>query len=1190
MKTIAYQTLSAILCLALINVNFRSFAQQSIYNFGRQKFVTGANGPTISMNNDAGLGEGTKTSQQGNYNGTDATFVNHAADDANMPGFSTTPFSCTAGVVWQVTGSPTSKLSSYNVNTGLTTVVASLSYEVNGLGYNETDGMMWGCDVNTSGNLLRIDATGSVTSFTISHLPTGNYYDVGVELPGGFLLVTEDNINTYYVIDINPSSANYLKLVNPANTSVAQSGTYGKSLGAVLNCNDLAYDPVNGLVYGVGSPGTTDQYKLISLNPSTGAVTKSTSKVTGSTIQSETLGYGSTYFDPSGILYVFADLQGKFYSVNVSTFTAALVSNSTAAQNNDGANCPGAFLSYLISGTVYADANGLNDNTVNGTGTNAGGTLTAVLYDNTAGIVANTATVASNGTYSLPATPGDSYTVYLLSSSVPTVGSTSTPTPSLSSGWVNTGEFLGSSTGNDGTANGVLPIGAVNAATSNANFGIDSKPTGTSSSNASQPNPNGGGAAAVSSTVFNGTDAEDGTYSGNLTGRTVTLNAASGGTLYYNGVAVTSSTTITSFDPTKISLDPTSTGATSPTFTYQVQDNASVFSSNITVTVPFTTPSRAISGTIWDDANSDAVKGTGESFTNAGGSIYVNLVSTSTGKVVQSVLADATTGAYSLGGLTNTAYKIILTTTSQATGNALSASTIPPGWIATGVNINGVASTSNLTGIITVASGTGAVTNQNFGVEQTPSASNVNTTYNNPGTTITVTAPTLQGSDPEDQAGTGSLAGKIVKVQSLPASGTLYYNGTAVTAGQTISGYTPSLLTFDPPNGAGSYTFNFSYVDNSGQASPAATATITIQCTSISISALASRTLFCASSSPITLTSTPVGGVTPYASFAWTGSGLTANNTQNTSATPTASNTYNVTVTDAAGCTATAGVNVTYDAPAPSVAQNCYGTSYQLTEINGSSWLWSTTSGGRFYPDASYSVLNDSDVSHLEAPYIKTAGSYTVQITDGNGCQGGVTFTVSFSGCTVLSSNQLNVNATRQGNAIYVKWSAGNETGVKQYTVERSEDAQSYTTAGNIIALNTGSHNYNFTDDVSFIECKTLYYRIKQVNNDGSSNYSSSIMVKCNSSDASQYVLQVSPNPLIANQRLLLTYTVPAGINKVQVMLTNILGQQVYNATLHPANGVNTVPISINNIAGGNYLLRLVGDKWVSKTVQIATK
>src|SRR5262249_46214968 len=85
---------------------------------------------------------------------------------------------------------------------------------------------------------------------------------------------------------------------------------------------------------------------------------------------------------------------------------------------------------FQVNGSIYNDANGLSNSIIDGALTDAGGSLKAVLYDNTTGQVANFVAVAAGGTYSFTAYSSDTYTVYLTTASV-SVGQTAIPTVTL---------------------------------------------------------------------------------------------------------------------------------------------------------------------------------------------------------------------------------------------------------------------------------------------------------------------------------------------------------------------------------------------------------------------------------------------------------------------------------------------------------------------------------------------------------------------------------------------------------------------------------------------------------------------------------------------------------------------------------------------------------------------------------------
>lgn len=122
-----------------------------------------------------------------------------------------------------------------------------------------------------------------------------------------------------------------------------------------------------------------------------------------------------------------------------------------------------------IAGNVFNDVNGLTDGIVNGTGTNLSGVLYVNLVDGNNKVVASVA-VANDGSYSFSNIGDGNYTL-VLSTTQGTQGNAA-PAASLPTGWVNSGENIGTAAGHDGTPNGVLPISISGSNITQANFGI----------------------------------------------------------------------------------------------------------------------------------------------------------------------------------------------------------------------------------------------------------------------------------------------------------------------------------------------------------------------------------------------------------------------------------------------------------------------------------------------------------------------------------------------------------------------------------------------------------------------------------------------------------------------------------------------------------------------------------------------
>jgi hypothetical protein len=224
-----------------------------------------------------------------------------------------------------------------------------------------------------------------------------------------------------------------------------------------------------------------------------------------------------------------------------------------------------------VSGTVWDDA----DNSANGTftniktnsetGTNAGNTLYASLIDPVTGKVISTTTVAANGTYTLTNCPANATGMSVVISTTAGVVGNNAPTGNIPSNWINTSPLT--QTFNTGTTN-----------MTGIDFGIEQLPNSVDQSytiampvlNTVMP-LNGSGTVA-SPGPLKGSDPEDGTLG---SGKTVVITQVpSNEQLYYNGVLVTNNTTITNYDPNKLSIKFTSNTVTSTSFNYAYVDAA----------------------------------------------------------------------------------------------------------------------------------------------------------------------------------------------------------------------------------------------------------------------------------------------------------------------------------------------------------------------------------------------------------------------------------------------------------------------------------------------------------------------------------------------------------------------------------------------------------------------------------------
>ncbi len=229
-----------------------------------------------------------------------------------------------------------------------------------------------------------------------------------------------------------------------------------------------------------------------------------------------------------------------------------------------------------VCGNVFNDGNGLTDNTVNGPGTDAGATLYAILYDNTDGRVADTMKVSPAGSFLLNAIAGNNAGIYI-STTPAEIGQVALPVISLPTGWEATGEnncgVIPACTGDDGTPDGILPLGIITVPVTEASFGINRQPV---SNDILQTIPYPTGGTITAGTVITGvegTDAEQGLLNGS--NASIIIDAVpDNAAMFYNGAPVNAGDTITGFDPLLLSFENITAGSVSVELDYSFIDDA----------------------------------------------------------------------------------------------------------------------------------------------------------------------------------------------------------------------------------------------------------------------------------------------------------------------------------------------------------------------------------------------------------------------------------------------------------------------------------------------------------------------------------------------------------------------------------------------------------------------------------------
>ena len=226
-----------------------------------------------------------------------------------------------------------------------------------------------------------------------------------------------------------------------------------------------------------------------------------------------------------------------------------------------------------------------------------------------------------------------------------------------------------------------------------------------------------------------------------------------------------------------------------------------------------------------------------------------------------------------------------------------------------------------------------------------------------------------------------------------------------------------------------------------------------------------------------------------------------------------------------------------------------------------------------------YALVSDFQGDYPD--WTPLSGPYELTITPFSGANGsgvaGSVFTISFS---VVNSPALPVRLTAfaaeaQGMAaVLLRWATATEENNREFVVQRSLNGREFTAIGTVAGRGntTTPQAYTFTD----IELPTrqglLYYRLRQVDTDGTATFSPVRTVNPKA-EPSKIALQIMA-PDQSGMGLRYQFTGPV-LGSEQVELYSIMGQRL--GKYRPAaDGTGSIPVE--GLPTGTYVLHLVSD------------
>ena len=185
---------------------------------------------------------------------------------------------------------------------------------------------------------------------------------------------------------------------------------------------------------------------------------------------------------------------------------------------------------------------------------------------------------------------------------------------------------------------------------------------------------------------------------------------------------------------------------------------------------------------------------------------------------------------------------------------------------------------------------------------------------------------------------------------------------------------------------------------------------------------------------------------------------------------------------------------------------------------------------------------------------------------------------------SALPVTLINLSAAKQNNNVFIQWTTVIEMNNDGFSIERSEDGAHFNAIGWVKGQNKGSvtSNYSYTDNQP--ASGRNYYRIRQVDVDGRSTYTTVISVNNNNNSSAA---GVKAYPVPVKDHLIIEYKGTAN-EKITVSIFNAAGQAVYNNSVNIATGEQTMVINrTTGMTAGTYFLAIISNGNKTYTQQL---
>jgi hypothetical protein len=182
---------------------------------------------------------------------------------------------------------------------------------------------------------------------------------------------------------------------------------------------------------------------------------------------------------------------------------------------------------------------------------------------------------------------------------------------------------------------------------------------------------------------------------------------------------------------------------------------------------------------------------------------------------------------------------------------------------------------------------------------------------------------------------------------------------------------------------------------------------------------------------------------------------------------------------------------------------------------------------------------------------------------------------ISFQRAVALPLTLTSFNGALNNNSVQLNWSSAQEENLDKYIVEKSTDAINWQTLSTVKAAgnSNSAREYNIVDPNA---AQINYYRLKQVDINGSFTYSQIIRIRSNAKEKTGILLY--PNPVISDA----TVTINSENKQAaHIKLYNQFGIQLNHLQRQLIAGSNNIPIpGLHTLPAGSYIIVVEDEKF----------